>query len=336
MATCMCGDLVFGASTAPPAGRPRRRGRGGRGGGAPAPTARRGLEPAAVAPQRTSARGSSAPRTSAAASWCSSAARRDRARPAGASSGARPARLQARFRRPVLAGAAAAAALSVAITVGHAARGASPRQRAIDVGLVTQSWGGWAGDVRRGGDRRGDRGRGRAARWCCDAPLRAPLVGAGRGARRRVRRRHHVRGPGRARPDLQQLRAAPAGELRRDVLALAGARGGRRRRGLRGGRVPPHDGRQRLRRRASAHQAGRALRHAARGLHARRGAPRRRPRARPRPLRRRAARAAVARDRRAVRHVRRGAAGRAPGAEGPASRPPSPPWRSRSRSWCRS
>ena len=52
------------------------------------------------------------------------------------------------------------------------------------------------------------------------------------------------------------------------------------------------------------HQAGRALRHAAEGLHARRDAARRRPRARPRALPRRPARPAVARAGRAVRDAR--------------------------------
>jgi STE24 endopeptidase len=50
-------------------------------------------------------------------------------------------------RRPVLAGAAAAAALSLTVTaVGLPVR-AIARERAKDVGLVTQSWTGWLGDV---------------------------------------------------------------------------------------------------------------------------------------------------------------------------------------------
>ena len=49
--------------------------------------------------------------------------------------------------RPVLAGAAAGAAVSLALTTAGLPLGALARERAKDVGLVTQSWGGWAGDV---------------------------------------------------------------------------------------------------------------------------------------------------------------------------------------------
>ena len=48
---------------------------------------------------------------------------------------------------PVLAGAAAAAALSVAVSLVTLPVGAISRQRAKDVGLVTQDWVGYAGDV---------------------------------------------------------------------------------------------------------------------------------------------------------------------------------------------
>jgi len=58
-----------------------------------------------------------------------------------------PARLRARFRRPVLAGAAAGAALSVMVSLAPLPLGAVARARALDAGLVTQSWPGWAGDV---------------------------------------------------------------------------------------------------------------------------------------------------------------------------------------------
>jgi STE24 endopeptidase len=50
-------------------------------------------------------------------------------------------------RRPVLAGAATAAALSLAVTVATLPLRVVSRERARDVGLVTQSWGGYAGDV---------------------------------------------------------------------------------------------------------------------------------------------------------------------------------------------
>jgi len=50
-------------------------------------------------------------------------------------------------RRPVAAGAATAAALSLAIGLAALPVGAIAQQRARDVGLVTQGWAGWAGDV---------------------------------------------------------------------------------------------------------------------------------------------------------------------------------------------
>ena len=58
-----------------------------------------------------------------------------------------PARLWRGFRRPVVAGAATAAALSVALTVATLPVSAVSRERAKEVGLVTQSWPGWVGDV---------------------------------------------------------------------------------------------------------------------------------------------------------------------------------------------
>jgi STE24 endopeptidase len=63
---------------------------------------------------------------------------------------ARPPRaLRRDHRRPVLAGAAAGAAVSLALGVAGLPVAAIARERAMDVGLVTQSWGGWAGDVVR-------------------------------------------------------------------------------------------------------------------------------------------------------------------------------------------
>jgi STE24 endopeptidase len=50
-------------------------------------------------------------------------------------------------RRPVLKGAATAAALSVALGLATLPVSAISRERAKDVGLVTQSWLGWVGDV---------------------------------------------------------------------------------------------------------------------------------------------------------------------------------------------
>lgn len=63
---------------------------------------------------------------------------------------ARPPRaLLLRRRRQVLAGAAAAAALSVALSAATLPLRAVARERAKDVGLVTQDWVGYAGDVAR-------------------------------------------------------------------------------------------------------------------------------------------------------------------------------------------
>jgi STE24 endopeptidase len=61
-----------------------------------------------------------------------------------------PLRLRGRFRRPVVAGAATAVALSVAVTALTLPVRAIARERAKDVGLVTQDWVGWLGDVGKG------------------------------------------------------------------------------------------------------------------------------------------------------------------------------------------
>ena len=61
-----------------------------------------------------------------------------------------PARLRGPFRRPVLAGAVTAVALSVAVTVVTLPVRAIARERAKDVGLVTQDWVGWVGDLGKG------------------------------------------------------------------------------------------------------------------------------------------------------------------------------------------
>ena len=61
-----------------------------------------------------------------------------------------PARLRGRFQRPIVAGAITAAALATAVTVVTLPVSAIARERAKDVGLVTQSWVGWLGDVAKG------------------------------------------------------------------------------------------------------------------------------------------------------------------------------------------
>jgi STE24 endopeptidase len=53
-------------------------------------------------------------------------------------------------RRPVLTGAATAVAITVTTTAVALPVRAASRQRAKNVGLVTQSWGGWAVDVTKG------------------------------------------------------------------------------------------------------------------------------------------------------------------------------------------
>jgi STE24 endopeptidase len=62
----------------------------------------------------------------------------------------RPPRRLAGARRPVLAGAAAAAALSTGIALVTLPVAAVSRERGKAVGLVTQGWTGWAGDVGKG------------------------------------------------------------------------------------------------------------------------------------------------------------------------------------------
>jgi STE24 endopeptidase len=59
----------------------------------------------------------------------------------------RPPERLAAYKRPVLAGAAVAAAISVATGVAALPLAAVARERAKDVGLVTQDWAGYAADV---------------------------------------------------------------------------------------------------------------------------------------------------------------------------------------------
>ncbi len=60
-----------------------------------------------------------------------------------------PGRLRGPFRRPVLAAAVAGAALSLLVSAAPLALNVAARQRAKDVGLVTQSWPGYAFDLAR-------------------------------------------------------------------------------------------------------------------------------------------------------------------------------------------
>jgi len=133
-----------------------------------------------------------------------------------------PARLRGRFRRPVVAGAVTAAALAAAVTALTLPVSAISRERAKDVGLVTQSWTGWLGDVAKG------------------VAIEAAIVGAGGallvfGIRRFGR---HWWAPAAAvavgfgvvmtyaspilvEPVFNTFKPLPRGELRSDVLELA-------------------------------------------------------------------------------------------------------------------
>jgi STE24 endopeptidase len=61
-----------------------------------------------------------------------------------------PRGLNRRFRRPTVGGAAAGAGLAVALSLPPLPLSAIARKRGMDVGLVTQSWRGWAGDLLKG------------------------------------------------------------------------------------------------------------------------------------------------------------------------------------------
>ena len=93
-----------------------------------------------------------------------------------------PRRLRGPLRRPVLAGAATGAALSIAVSVAVLPWQVVSRERAKDVGLVTQSWTRLrARQVGVMGDRRAHRRARRGGRRRPRAPLPARLVGARHG-----------------------------------------------------------------------------------------------------------------------------------------------------------
>jgi STE24 endopeptidase len=133
-----------------------------------------------------------------------------------------PRRLRAAFRRPLVAGAVAGAALSVTLTAVTLPVSAVMRVRAIDVGLATQSWGAWGVDVLKA------------------TAIGAGLAGAGAvlllGLQRRFPR--HWWAPGSAAvvavgalflyagpvvldPVFNRFQPLPEGKARSDVLALA-------------------------------------------------------------------------------------------------------------------
>ena len=169
----------------------------------------------------------------------------------------RPPERLAGLRRPVLAGAAVAAAISVATGVAALPLSAVARERAKDVGLVTQDWLGYAGDVVKSQAI----GAGFAAlggavlvfgmrrfgpRWWL--PGAAVVVAFGAIT--------SYAGPVVLDPLFNDFKRLPRGELR-SRRARAGARGRRRRgRGLRDGRLAPHDRRQRVRDGPRARRSG--------------------------------------------------------------------------------
>ena len=133
-----------------------------------------------------------------------------------------PAILTRDFRRPVAAGAAAAAALSVTLAVATLPVSVASRQRAREVGLVTQGWGGYAWD------------------WVRSQAIGAVLA-AGGGALLLVMMRRFgprwwapgtilvvaygvvitIAAPVVLDPIFNTFKPLPQGELRSDVLALA-------------------------------------------------------------------------------------------------------------------
>jgi len=121
-------------------------------------------------------------------------------------------------RSPLMAGVV----VSLALTAVTLPLVAIMRQRGIDVGLVTRSWGGWTGDVAKSaaiGAVLAALGAGLAAllarrfgrRWWMPGAALVVLVGGA----------FQFAGPVVLDPVFNEFTPLPAGELRRDVLALA-------------------------------------------------------------------------------------------------------------------
>ena len=238
------------------------------------------IEPAPVdAGSSTSPRlSSTGPRISAARSGCSASAGWRSASPRSALIALRPPRrVFDRLAAPAAPGRRrGGAGISLcSLAVEPAARRRGARSARATWGSSTQDWGRWAADVVKSAGASapfaGDRRRAGAGPG---APLPAPLVDPGRGARGRRRRRHHLALPGGDRSPLQQVRQLPHGELRS--------------RGARSGATGPHvdvgevyrvdasrrtTAAERLRERARAQQAGGALRQPDQRPPARPGAP---------------------------------------------------------------
>jgi STE24 endopeptidase len=131
--------------------------------------------------------------------------------------------LGAFVRRPPRVGpAACGAALSMALSVAPLPLAAVARQRAVEVGLVTQSWGGWAGDIGKslaiGAIEGAAAGAGAAA-----LVRRLPRTWwlAGSGAAVAVGSAFAYAGPVLLAPLFNRFTDLPAGPVRDDVVALA-------------------------------------------------------------------------------------------------------------------
>jgi Zn-dependent protease with chaperone function len=137
-----------------------------------------------------------------------------------------PRRLSGPFKRPVAAGAATAAGLAVALSLPPLPLRAIARRRGLAVGLVTQSWRGWAADLLKGTAietvlaagaggaavaimRRYPRG------WWLPAATGSVLFGAGLAAL----------APVVLDPVFNDFTPLPEGQTRSDVLELAAAAG---------------------------------------------------------------------------------------------------------------
>jgi STE24 endopeptidase len=133
-----------------------------------------------------------------------------------------PDRLRGPFRRPVLAGAIAGAALSIGVSTAVLPLKILSRERAKDVGLVTQSWGGYARDTAIG--------------WGLGAVIAGAGAAAGLGLLRRYPRGWWApgsvlvvafgvasiyAGPVVLDPLFNTFKTLPAGQARSDVLELA-------------------------------------------------------------------------------------------------------------------
>lgn len=133
-----------------------------------------------------------------------------------------PRRLRGPFRRSVAVAAVAGAALSLGLGVATLPLAAISRQRSLDVGLATQSWGGWASDVAKssaigalfaaaGGALLIALMRRFPRAWWAPGSAIAVALGAG----------FLYAGPVVLDPLFNKFTALPAGQVRSDVLDLA-------------------------------------------------------------------------------------------------------------------